>query len=500
MKSKKLLKVLAMVLAGTIPASLAAGCMGLGGGDGNGTTLVVKYYDGAYGKAWMETAANDFIAAKKAAGVDIAAIRMVGDTDINQSVVNELNAGTGLADIYMVQSGPWTDWVTNGKLADLTSVYETEVDTSAGKQKIKNYLEDGFDIQYYSQRQANVGNYMPWAMPWSMSQIGLVYNEKMLQDVGYDVPPTTVAELSDCCAKLVAAGKTPFVFPGNESHWLRYIIQVWWAQYQGVYEENELNNITESEGSFYDYWNMTEVDVLNQRGIQEGIDTLQSLFVDTTAKTWKNVSSKVPSYYVKQAEQAFVQGEAAMLIGASFMYSEVKDYVKDGDVFKMMSMPTIENAAKNADGSTMSINYYTSEDFMVVPAAATNKDLAKEFLAFLSNEKYLLDFTQKTGTLRPFSYDEAKLNALNMNTFNKSVLDVYNNSDVHLVSLPANISKPEDRSLITLYHNMQINGAWDWGTFAGRLKTDTSANIMRDVLTDTTDDFEDWKNKLGLLG
>ena len=498
MKSKKMLKVLALALAGTIPASMAAGCFGPGAGTTtSGTTLTIKYYDGAYGKKWIETAAKDFVAEKKAAGVEMS-YRLIGDTEINQSVVNELNAGAGLSDIYMVQSGAWTDWVTGGKLADLTSVYETEVDTSAGKQKIKDYLEDGFDIQYYSQRQANVGNYMPWAMPWSMSQIGLVYNEAMLKEVGYDVPPKTVAELSDCCAKLVAAGKTPFVFPGNESHWLRYIIQVWWAQYQGVYEENTLN-VQEGDGSFYDYWNMTDVDVLNQKGIQVGIDTLQSLFVDLTAKTWKNVSDKVPSYYVKQAEKAFAEGEAAMLLGASFMYAEVANYL-DGKTVKMMSMPTIENAAKNADGSTMNINYYTSEDFMIVPAAATNKDLAKEFLAYLCNEKYLLNFTQETGTLRPFSYDAAKLNALEMNTFNKSVLDVYNDSDVHLVSLPANISRPEDRSLITLYHNMQINGAWDWGTFASKLKKETSANIMRDVVEDTADDFEDWKNKLGLIG
>jgi spermidine/putrescine-binding protein len=270
---------------------------------------------------------------------------------------------------------------------------------------------------------------------------------------------------------LNAKGITPFVFPGNESHWFRYIIQVWWAQYQGAYEENTLN-VAEGAGTFYDYWNMSDAEVLKQKGIQVGIDTAQSLFVDMNAKAWKNSLENVNSYYVKDAEKAFVEGKAAMLLGASFMYSEVEKYMQDGVVYKMMNMPTIANAQQKADGTAMNMNYYTSEDFMIVPKQATNKDLAKEFLAYLCNEKYLLDFTSKTGTLRPFKLDDSVLDAgkLGLNAFNASVLEVYKTSDVRLASLPANVKALEDRSLVALYNETQINGEMDWASFASKMK------------------------------
>ena len=495
MKMKKF-KALALALACAMPLSLAAGCMG--GGDGGKTVLTIKYYDGAYGKEWLETAADDFVAEKKAAGVDVS-YRLIPDVNVNTSAVNELNSGSGLSDIYMVQKYTWTDWVTAGKLEDLSSVYNTEVNTSNGKQKIKDYMADGYSMQYYAQRQTGVGEYLPWAMPWSMSQIGFVYNENILKSTGRETPPETVEELLAYCADLNAKGITPFAFPGNESHWFRYIIQVWWAQYQGAYVENTAN-VAEGDGSFYDYWNMTEADVLKQKGIQVGIDTVQSLFVDLSGKKWKNSLENVNSYYVKDAEKAFVEGKAAMLLGASFMYSEVEKYMEEGVVYKMMNMPTIANAVTNEDGTPMNINYYTSEDFMIVPKNATNKDLAKEFLAYMCNEKYLLDFTKKTGTLRPFKYDDSVLDAsaLGLNEFNASVLEVYKTSDVRLVSLPANITNFQDRSLISLYKEMQLNGAVDWASFAKLLREKDSKSIMEEVYNATKPEFEDWKTALGV--
>lgn len=490
----KALKVLALTMACATSASVFAGCFGNGGGDTSSTVLTVKYYDGAYGKEWLETAAKDFVADKKAAGVEMS-YRLIPDVNVNTSAVNELNSGSGLSDIYMVQKYKWTDWVTSGLLEDLTSVYNTEVDTSTGKQKIKDYMADGYSNQYYAQRKAGVGDYMPWAMPWSMSQIGFVYNENILKETGRETPPATVEEMLAYCADLNAKGITPFAFPGNESHWFRYIIQVWWAQYQGAYEENTLN-VAEGAGTFYDYWNMSDAEVLKQKGIQIGIDTAQSLFVDMNAKAWKNSLENVNSYYVKDAEKAFVEGKAAMLLGASFMYSEVEKYMQEGVVYKMMNMPTIANAQQKADGTAMNMNYYTSEDFMIVPKNATNKDLAKEFLAYLCNEKYLLDFTSKTGTLRPFKLADSVLDAgkLGLNAFNASVLEVYKTSDVRLASLPANVKALEDRSLVALYNETQINGEMDWASFASKMKSTASASIMQEVYNVTQPKVQEWIN------
>ena len=136
----------------------------------------------------------------------------------------------------------------------------------------------------------------------------------------------------------------------------------------------------------------------------------------------------------------------------------------------------------------------------LIPKAATNKDLAKEFLAYLCNEQYLLDFIKETGTLRPFKYADSVLdaNALGLNAFEASVLEVYKTSDVRLVSLPANITNPQDRSLISLYKDMQLNGALDWPSFAKLMRENNSDTIMSTVYNATTSEFEKWKTNLGV--
>ena len=74
---------------------------------------------------------------------------------------------------------------------------------------------------------------------------------------------------------------------------------------------------------------------------------------------------------------------------------------------------------------------------------------------------------------------------------------VYKNTDVHLVSLPANIKNLEDRSLISLYHDMPINGVLDLAGFVKMLKENDSATIMASVYNATDDIYEKWQTALG---
>ncbi|MBQ4269528.1 MAG: extracellular solute-binding protein, partial [Clostridia bacterium] len=328
----------------------------------------------------------------------------------------------------------------------------------------------------------------------------------------WTAPPETVEDLLAYCADLNAnkdaSGKadpiTPFVFPAKASHWFRYLIQLWWAQYQGVYEENTLN-VQEGDGTFYDFWNYESLDVYRQKGIQKGIETVESIFIDKGtgadgAGGWKNSAENVDSYDVKDAERQFVKGDTAMLIGASFMYNDVKDYMPEGMVFKMMHTPTIENAAKNADGTTQKINYYTKEDFWIIPAKAPNKELAKEFMTFLCSEEWLVEFTRRAGSFRPFEYGEAVRNdtEFEYNEFAKSLLDIYETSDVKLVSAPANID-PEDRTLMSLYKigSLNVSGRMVWATFMKKMKTSiTAAALMEEVISQSTKDYNTWKRDL----
>ena len=528
MKGKMAGKLLAISLAAVVSVGGLVAC---GGGDGaKEGCLTVKYYDGAYGEDWLDSAATKFINYKASQGVEITKKLIPCDAT---KAYKDISNQEGLADIYMMQNNTgWTDFVESGWIEPLTETYNANVTTSTGTMTVKEYLLDGYNMQYFSQPaydKTGTLPYLPWAMPWSMSQIGLVYNENILQatphttakagawavgDMWSSAPETVedlLAYIADVNAKEnytvsvydpkidgfknVTKKVSPLTFPGTENHWFKYIIQVWWAQYQGVYEENTAT-VVEGAGAFYDFWNPSSMDVYNQEGIKKGIETVQSIFIDTVNKKWKNNTENVDSQTVQAAEDTFVKQDAAILLGGSFMYKEIETLVPPGVNFKMMSMPTIENAATNGDGSTMSINYYTSEDVMLVPAGATNKTLAKEFLAFLCNEENVMDFVQKTGTMRPFKVAESALNAdgVATNTFNQSVLDIYRTTDVKLVSLPANLTDISQRTPYALYKNssMNVNGMYEIKSFVKSMKEMSSTALVNKVITETADDFSRW--------
>ena len=529
MKGKMAGRFLAMALATVVSVGGLVACGGSNGSKEG--CLTIKYFDGAYGEDWLETAATKFINYKAGQGVEITKKLIPCDaTKAYKDITNQ----EGLADIYMMQNnGGWTDFVEGGLLEELTDTYNATITTSAGTTTVKEYMLDGYNLQYYSQPVYDRSGqlpYLPWAMPWSMSQIGLVYNENILKATPHTTAkagewavgdmwsnaPETVEDLLTYIAdvnaqetytvsvydaktdgfKDVTKKVAPLTFPGTENHWFKYLIQIWWAQYQGVYEENTAN-VAQNAGAFYDFWNPSSMDVYNQEGIKKGIETVQSIFVDREKKSWKNNTDNVDSQSVQGAEDTFVKQDAAILLGGSFMYREIETLVPPGVNFKMMNTPTIANAATNGDGSTTSINYYTSEDVMLVPAGATNKTLAKEFLAFLCNEENVMDFVQKTGTMRPFKVADSALSAEGVatNSFNQSVLDIYRTTDVKLVSLPANLTDISKRTPYALYKNasMNVNGMYDIKSFVKDMKEKTSTQLMTIVYNETEDDFNRWK-------
>ena len=515
--------VLAAFVAAITICPLAGCGSSSGAAEGN---LTIMYYDGSFGSEWLQSAADSFKTKKAEEGVDIK-ITLNGDTNVGTTAAAQIGSGQNLSDIYMLQSlTNFVDLVARNKLEPLTDVYEAKVTTSGGEIAVKDYLLDDVRYQYTMQRVYGQGDYIPWAVPWSMQQIGFVYNENILLatkhttskagewEVGdtWTAPPATVEDLLAYCTDLKSATNgniTPFVFAGGtDSHWFRYLMKVWWAQYQGAYEVNTLN-ITENYdgaqyGSYYDFYNFKNLNVLKQEGIKTAIETVQELFF-TSNGAWKNSSSNVESYTVQDAARQFVTGASAMIIGGSFMYNDVKDYVTDGMVFKMMNMPVIENAQQDASGNTLTMNYYACEDCWIVPKGATNKALAKEFLAYLCNEENIVNFTKHTGTVRPFKCNVKEVLGSEyedtFNFFTKSCLESYAATDVAVTSLAASV-EPKDRTIMSIYkiNEINVNGtsSYNWNTYFKDLKTLSADALMNNSYTKSLPDWNKWLAEYGI--
>lgn len=484
------------------------------GGETSSNTLTIRHFNFGYGTEWLVSALESYKAEHEG-----FTYQLIPDSTITDTVTTYLKSGKNLSDIYMTQGGAWSEWVSMGYLANLDDIYQTKVQTSAGMRTIADYMDDELVSRFYMQKYVGQGEYLPWVLPIGSIGCSLIYNEEILfatphttadtegkwsKGENWTAPPQTVDELLAYCTDLNARGITPLAWAGLESHWLKFLMYVWFAQYQGVHEENLLN-VSEGDGSYYDFWNFSSADVWKMEGIQKAIETLQSIFVDKSAGGWKNTLGGVNEYTTQDAERQFVSGNTAMLLGGAFFYTEMEDYIEK-DIFKMMQLPAIENAEKNEDGTVKTMTFYSTDEIMFVPAQAKNTELAKDFLAYLCSEENMLKFTQCSGTMRPFEYNAIELSGddYKWNAFTKSVLTMYNDSDVRLYAYPAGKAN-EDVSLIYRYIGPDLEGKQVWETFLSVLKKLTPMQIMitgsgdyKSVYDVTAPEYEKWKIELGI--
>ena len=481
--------------------------------------LTIRYFEGGYGSDWLEYAAKKY--QDEHPGFKY---KLIPDTTITNTVNTYLKSGQNLADIYMTQgSTAWTEWVSLGYIENLESVYEAEVNTSSGKRKVKDFMDADVVKKNYSQRIYGQGSYYPWMMPWASVGMSIAYNETILLSTSHTIakegawnvgdkwtaPPETVEDLAAYCADVLARndGIKPFSLPfADGMHWLEYYMAVWWAQYQGVYEENTLA-VSEGDGAYYDFYNFESAEVWKQKGIQKAIDQWRTLIVGEGGE-WKNTVANIEEHTVQEAERIFARGESALALVGSFSYKEMEEYITNKDhVFKMMSMPLFDDgtkAMKNEDGTSAKINYFMNDETIFIPSGAVNKDMAKEFLVYLCNEEMLLDFTKRTGTMRPFDYNPLEAEPdYEWSPYTQSYLDIYFGSDIRVSNYPANKAM-EDVSPMYLYKRPTMFGRTATSSVINDMRTMTGEQIMvgeknsRNVYTVTKSYFNTWKTELGI--
>ena len=166
-------QILAMALA-TVTACSCIGALSAcnGGKQAGENELTIRYYNGGYGDEWLKSSLEDFFATKE--GVTY---KLIPDNNITYQANLYLN--TNVPDIIM-SNGNWKSYVQDGLVEDLTSVYETEVETSSGKRKVKDYIDENVMKQFTRQKVYGRGEALTWGMPWASQVLSLAYNETIL--------------------------------------------------------------------------------------------------------------------------------------------------------------------------------------------------------------------------------------------------------------------------------------------------------------------------------
>lgn len=502
MKKKILATALAALTACTCASTLTA-CGGAGGASEG--TLTIRYYNGGYGSEWLEEALKDFCATKD--GVDYDLI-----PDNNITYQANLYLTNNVPDIIM-SNGNWKGYVTEGLVEDLTDVYETEVETSKGKVKVKDYIDENVMKQFTRQKIYGRGEAFTWAMPWASQVLSLAYNETILLSTarqegnpfiveGLDTgatwthEPYTVNELMAYLYDVRVAdnGIIPWGYSVDYLNWYDALFYVWWASLQGMYEPNKYID----EGCFYDFFNMTSVDLVKQSGYKEALEIVRKIIVDDEGELYNSDNNGSMTKEIMQTN--FAKGNIAVCLVGDFFEKEYKAFMAEDTVIKLMFIPTAEGAETNEDGSAKKLTYVQTDNVMYVPKNATNKDLAKEFLAFLCNEEQLLQFSKLAGVVRPFDYNPYELAPeYAWSDFQKSTFNIYYNADDHVIKYPLTA---ETVSPIYLYEEVSMFMSVPLATVFTELRSkpvDQAADrIINRVYTGLRQSFDEWAEYYGL--
>lgn len=431
---KTITKLLSCALSVLFAFGGFSACTKKGGGDGQ---LEILYFKGGTGSEWMDALCAEF---EKDTGVKVKA---TPDNTITGSARTKLDAGRNLPDLMFIQLTNWREYVQKDWIAQMdelydgsfgytfkngytvtssydltgTSVYSNGSNSgeSTTSVTLRDIIIDKFKDYGYVSRKINEQKHF-YVVPWHSPCVGIAYNVDILKEAGWNAPPATESELFKCVDDINAlkdgSGNqkySAFAWPGQEYGYWDFVTHTWWAQYEGVEEQRK----------FYDF---ESPEVFLQEGRAKALDLWQRLLVADNGAV-KNSITGAEGLDHNAAQNEFAKGNAAFVVTGAFLKNEIRDITDETFHYKMMSVPMIsgaknENAVLNTEAGT----------FACIPKKAKNTELAKAFLAYMNQPKWIEKFTYYSGQMRPFNYKPTTIDGLH--EYTKSVCALFESSDL----------------------------------------------------------------------
>ena len=515
---KKLSKLVFLGVLGVCIPSLI-GCNKHGDNIKKSGRFSIVYYPGGYGTEYLNTLCKEFLAAQKGttpdqikAGKDYL---LQPDEDITYGADYWITSDDRCPDL-IISNLMSPKAVTQGYIASLDDVFDAEVEVGGARRTIRDFAMSEAVEQYSLEPRRGQTNKHSYAMPWTAIPLSIAYNNTILRQIPHTslLPvgvgaldannkwqrvPETVDELRAIFEDCRAYNSNLAIFgwaAGNGTNWFESLITTWWAQRQGVDNENQYP----MEGSYYDFWKYDSPNIFKQTGLQDALFTIKDLL--TSPSGFINSYPSVGSMTIKQSQQAFAEGKALFCLTGDFFEKEYKSFIdQSGQDFRMMRVPAIDGAETNEYGEAKKLAYINISSCAYVPTKAANKQLAKDFLIYTSSESMCKKMSQMIGAIRPFYYDAREAEGYDeLSTFTKTVFDLYYDADDYLVKFPRN-ENIEDISPVYLYEGVSENifCGTNYFTVISTLKTLTAEQVMvtgsgsfESVYSRAVRAFEEW--------
>ena len=403
---KKIIKTVSLAIAGLMSLSLAA-CGG-GGDEGGKRILKVEFLKAGFGLSGYEALAKAYMEYNPEVKV-----KLVPNYNINSDTETRLSANNNVSDVMCVRSqGDINRWDVKGWVEDLTSLYETEV--SGGKTLLER-------MDFSASENSRMNDHYN-SIPEYASVNGFVYNVKMFEQYGWEIPETT-KDLEDLCEQILDDTNetvAPIVYCGAAADgYLYFATNNWITQYEGTV------GLTE----FYKFESPEVFNPENSWGKYYAMENLSKFFFGSEKYCMPQCMAKDHI----EAQTDFIMGKAAMMLNGMWFETEMKEILAEYPEFElaMMKVPAVSDAS----GKVLHDDDYIDEKPVIsagigaswfIPSMANNKDDAKDFLLFISRPEQCELWTKKTNAIRPFDYEKDPNAAVysQMSTFGKSILQM----------------------------------------------------------------------------
>ncbi|RXZ62056.1 extracellular solute-binding protein [Candidatus Borkfalkia ceftriaxoniphila] len=399
-------KIIAIIL-GALCALSVVGCTNGRGGASN--EIWIAFAETGYGREYLEDWIEEF---QKAYPEDNWKFELEGDPQMTGQIGTRLSTDNEVPDIFFGLTTNWQQWASRGLLADLGDVYGAPVDDEGTT--LLDFMRPGA-------RDFGKVNGKYYAIPWNDSAAGLIYNKKIFDQYKLQVPQT-VEDLYALCDTInrlpvnTDSDKTndiaPFAWGGQVISYWDFVVQTWWAQYEGAERYSE-------------YFKYDSVDGFKQEGRLKALEVFENLVVGKDGVPKNSYSGAMGDSHIL-SQMAFLQGKGAMIPMGAWMETEMRKSIPDGFEMLMMPTPFIAGAKTDASGKPIQVNASQAGDFFIVPKNAPNLEGAIKFMKFIHTKEMTLLYTENTGTARPFDYNP--LEAEGLSDFQKSCLNIYENS------------------------------------------------------------------------
>ncbi|WP_285035001.1 carbohydrate ABC transporter substrate-binding protein [Plantibacter sp. ME-Dv--P-095] len=354
------------VIAAVATVGMLAGCAGNSGTSGDDAdTLKIAAFEGGYGSEMYE----EVVAAYEKLNPDVK-IELTTSKTLADELTPQVAAGD-YPDLVVLglgaKEGFTESFVRDSNLEDLTSVLDAKIpgeDVTVGD-KLTPGIVGNLNTNPYGDDEV-------YLMPMYASPTGLVYNQKLFADNGWTVP-TTWDEMFELGDEAKAEGISLFTYPTAG-----YLDSYFFSLLSAVGGPEFLNDV-----------------LTYKKDVWKSDDATEAL--ELTTKLLSYAAPTTVGYANGQDftknQQTILDGTTLFMPNGSWIANEMKDAPRtDGFQWGLTPVP-----APEADGTRYLTTFVESA---WVPKEATNKDAAKDFIAYLYSDE-AADMFAKANAIQP---------------------------------------------------------------------------------------------------